>query len=267
VLKTIQGGELLPSLNLYTLGQMLKAEITWVESETAGHPRENLIDNNPDTTWLPTTGDAQTVTIDLGEAKTIDAVGGWIKSATGSYNIFSDDNDDGAYTAVTSHATVAMSGGYPQFSDITPVSKRYWGFYSHFVGGHVTLWKHSAIWLFKKSTIVKSSQLPRNDITRYYNNVSLAGGGREFIRGVNSNSRTILPRNYLIDDTDYTALKAAFDDSRGRLLPLLVVESGETTRLVRFGSDDLSRGEISHEIYKPSFSLIELPFIPQKETY
>jgi hypothetical protein len=48
---------------------------------------------------------------------------------------------------------------------------------------------------------------------------------------------------------------------------MVYVESSEDTRLVRFGSDDLAQNEIAHELYSPSFTLIEVPFTPEGEAF
>lgn len=254
------------SLNLYTPGPLIKSSVTDVTSETTGFPIENAFDNNPDTFWRPTSTIPQTIDIDLGEVVEVDALGVWLLFSDGDVDLYSDNDDDGNYSAVTLQATVVTDGTNIGINDIgSTVSKRYWRIIYTYGGGPF-IYFHN-LWLLKKSTIAKSSQLPRNDITRYHNQISLAGGGREFVRGINSNSETVLPRTYLIEQSDFTELKAAFDDVRGRLLPLIIVESGETTRLVRFTSNDLAQNEIAHEMFNPSFGFIELPFIPRGELF
>lgn len=269
----------MPSLELHSSGPMITSEVTAVTSEATGFPIENAFDNNPDTFWRATSDADQTIDIDLGVARGVDALAIWLNNYKGdifaashTIKLYSDDNDDGNYSAVTLQDTVLPQLGGIEFpiqvgiSISSTVTKRYWRIIEDY-GVITEVSDLAGIWLMQKNTISKSSQLPRNDTDRFHNQPSLSGGGREFIRSVNSVSQKILPRTYLIEQSDFTALRAAHQDSRGRLLPLIAVESGQITRLVRFTSDDLGQNEISHEMYNPSFGLIELPYIPDGETF
>lgn len=267
----------MPSLDLHTMGPLLKASVTAVTSEVAGFPIENAFDYNPDTAWRATSTASQTIDIDLGQVKQVDAIGIWIRNylsvtfqAGHRYRLESDDNDDGLYTTITLQTTV-LPDLTPDFplqigEDATPVSKRYWRIVYDYAGSGA-IPDIGGFFLTQKQTIEKSSQLPKNDSVNFFNRVSSAGGGREFIKGVNSNHIDIDPKKYLIEQSDFTALKSAFLDSKGRRYPMVVVQSGEDTRLMRFMGDRFSQNMISHQIYEPLFSLKQLPYIPDGEVF
>lgn len=276
----------MPSLSLYTSGPMLNLAVTTITAaggaEAVGFPIENAFDHNPDTFWKASTVDGATIDIDLGIAYTVDAMSTWVHNvsefsfaAGHRIELLSDDNDDGNYSAVTelvqlfpglTSVTSSPSNLFNTGTAATPVSKRFWRLL-YFGNPTSTVAEFSGIWLHRERAISKSSQLPRNDTIQYFNQVSRAAGGREFFRGVNSTARDMLPRTYLIEETDWTALRDAFDDSKGRRLPMVYIESGEDTRLVRFGSDTLSQNEISHQIFNPTFQLVQVPFIAEGETF
>jgi len=267
----------LPSLDLHTMGPLLKASVTAVTSETAGFPIENAFDYNPDTAWRATSTAQQTIDIDLGQVKQVDAIAIWVRNYLGvtfqvgnKYVLESDDNDDGAYSSTTLQTTVFpdLTSDFPLQigEDSTPVSKRFWRIIYTY-GGSGDIPDIGGFFLTQKQTITKSSNLPKNDSKMFFNRIASAGGGREFIRGVNSNSIDIDPKMYLIEQTDFTALQDAFIDSKGRRFPMIVIQDGEDDRLMRFGSDNLSQQMISEQIYRPAFTLKQLPFIPDGEVF
>ena len=69
----------------------------------------------------------------------------------------------------------------------------------------------------------------------------------------------------MIENTDWTALKAAFDDCKGRRWPMVYVSGNDRPKLVRFGSDELAQKEIAHQLSNPSFQLIDVPYVPYPE--
>ncbi len=267
----------MPSLNLNSLGPLLKASVTSVTSETAGFPIENAFDYNPDTAWRATSTAQQTIDIDLGQVKQVDGFGAWIRNFLGvtfvvthKYELFSDDDDDGLYTTQTLQSSVFpdLTSDFPlQFADAgNSVSKRFWRIvYTYAGSGDIP--DIGGFFLTQEQIIVKSSNLPKNDSKQFFNRVASAGGGREFFRGVNSNSIDIDPKMYLIEQSDFDELQNAFLDSKGRRFPMIVVQSGEDDRLMRFGSDGLSQQMISEQIFQPSFSLKQLPFVPDGEVF
>ena len=266
---------------------MLSLTITTIDAEggaeATGFPIENAFDHNPDTYWKASTVDGATVDIDLGAATTVDGMSFWLRNwsefsldAGHRVELVSDDNDDGAYSAVTelvqlfpglgSDAAAATQPLVNTGTAVTPASKRYWRIL-YFGNPISTVAEFGGFWLHKVRDISKSSQLPRNDVIRFHNQKSRAAGGREFVRGINSKDIDVLPRTYLIEETDWTALSEAFRDSKGTRLPMVYVESGEDQRLVRFGSDELAQNEIAHQVYNPTFTLVEVPWVPDGDTF
>jgi len=251
---------------------MKDAVLDSATTEAAGFPKEYAYDWNPDTFWLPTSHAAhQYLTYDFQAVTAVDAFGIYIKNpatpTSGDFIVESCD-DDASYAAVTG-ASILVSGfsagTYVYVDDFTSqTSNRYFRLRCNSTLDELPYL--AAVMFFRKRTITLSQLLPWNPTTQYYNTAVTMPGGRMLVQGNNSTASAIEPRRYGIANTDYTALANAFADSRGRLYPL-VSDDGTNVRFCRFASDSLARNEVEYQYYQPTFTLNEIPYIPEGENF
>lgn len=265
------------SVSLYTLGNMERAKITAVTNAAAGFPKENMVDYNPDSYWKQS-GDAEhEIDINLGEAKTPDAivllVHDYLSSFLGTtFDLHSDDNDDGLYTATTSERL--YSGKLATTIQLfvigfTGADKQYWRLKINLGGGSTTAPELSGLFLTRKYTISQGNEWPEPDLETYHNRGGFTAGGRSFVSAINRNKTETFQRTYQLDQTDMTALQNAFNDSRGSLFPLILQE-GTTdvdARFVRFADNSLNRNQIDYQLYRPTVTFVTQPFISDGEAY
>lgn len=261
------------SVSFYTFGNMAAATITAITSEAAGFPKENLLDFNPDTYWKPASTATQTIDFDLGSAKTVDAVCGFLQNYTlaGGYTATKWYSDNGTnWTQDTGNCTWGNLGAGPlRITSLSaPSSHRYWRLVLGIAAAQVPIF--SGIWFARRYTISVGNQWPENDTERYFNRKVTASGGREFITRINRNKSMIIPRQYLFaTSTPFLALQNVFNDSAGDARPLIIQE-GDTyddAFLVSIESADFNQSKNGYQLYNPSLTFKQLPYIASTETY
>jgi len=241
-------------------------------SEATGFNKEHLIDNNPDTYWKPTSTANQTLDFDLGAAKIIDAIIFFVKNyttlSTASADRFWSDNDFGATTFVSGTPTLGSKTAGPLriSEDNLGISHRWWRINIHTQSEAIQL---PGIWFCQKFDIAPN-EWPENDIDRFYQKVSQAGGGRTFVIRQNKNSFKEIPRSFVMPGTTFfNALRNAHQDSAGGALPL-ILQQGTTydeALLVKFQGSDFIKNEIGYQNYEPEVSFIQMPYIDDGDSY
>jgi len=257
-------------MDLYAMGNtMRKAVIDSITSEATGCPKENLIDYNPDTYWKPTGTGTVVWDIDLQEAKQVDAIILFVNnyltdfSGGGIYLAVQSSPDDSSYTGQLNVIWDAPLTHPIYIEDISgSPTYRYWRISISSLASIIQL---SGCFLSRKYSIAKTHQMPNRDVTRYFNDIKRSASGRTHSALFNSQASKILPRSFLLDNTDWTALLNAYNACYGSTFPLVVTEDN-TNYFVRFDGQ-LNKNEISHQLYAPSIQLIEQPYIPDGETY
>lgn len=266
------------SSKLHTCGVMAAAvgEVS-TGGTTAGYSIHSAFDFNPDTYWKSNGAATQVVDIDLGAAKEISNFALWWhnyldSSFTGGSMtaiLASDDNDDGDYTATTNIAALVLNSANAVpilMDDVGGSAKRYWRVTFSNMPGAIEI---SQFFLVVERQINQGHQWPDGERVIYKNRVYDAPSGRQFVTGMNSGSFRVFPRTYLFcGNTAWTAhaLKLAFDDCKGQRYPL-ILEEDSTFALCRFGESELDRNEIAYRVFNPSFTLIEVPYIRDGETF
>jgi hypothetical protein len=256
---------------------MVKASITAITSEETGYPKENMMDWNPDTHWRPSSTSNQTIDIDLGSAQQVDQFAVWIHNYNTDYDfgthgiqLYSDDNDDGNYTAITAmiselwDPTVGTPIYFPAASP-TPTTKRYWRLAIVNCGSNIA--QISGIFLLRKRTLTAAANLPLRDTGQFFNRTMRAAGGRRFVAGLNSGEGGTLPRTFVLSQTDWEALEDAHQDCRGSLRPFIYTEDS-VNYYVRFTEDldKLDQNMIHYQLYQPTITLEKIPYIQDGET-
>ena len=258
------------AIDIYTTGNMAAAVVDSITSEATGYPKENLIDNNPDTSWKPTATGSVTWDIDLQSAKEVDAIILWVQNYTTDFSgptvylTVSSSPDDSTYTQRYSQYYVNPTTRPISVSDISGNhTYRYWRISLSSLPSVIQL---SACWLCRKFSLTKSHNIPNHDTTIYHNQVTYGAGGRMFASAINSQPSKQLPREYHLGSTDYGYINSAFTDSGGRLRPVVIYENS-TYYGVYFDSDKLNENEFASDFYNPTIGFVQIPYIPDGATY
>lgn len=262
------------SIKLYTIGNMEQAVVDSATSEATGYPKENLIDNNLDTAWKPTSTAAQTIVFDLQEALIIDYIYLFVRNyasvTAGSFVPQYSDDDITYYNASASRAIGNLTGAPHRLYEITLTASahRYWQLVMSSLSG--TLPEISAAWWASEYDLNQGNEWPENDVDRFFNKVMPVGGGRKFPIRLNRKSSKIMSRIFKISgNTNFNALRNAHQDSAGDACPLVIQEGAAYTdiKVVRFDGGDFDQAQNSYQIYDPAVTFIEEPYIDSGDSY
>jgi hypothetical protein len=258
-------------IKLYTTGNMEKAKIINSPSYNSGHPADYLLDNNLDTYWEITSGATDTVNIDLGEALQVDCFILFVKNykslSTGGVDRYWSDNGS---------TWNFISGGPSLVDTSTPLrininglglTHRYWRF--SLTGTYGTA-QIAAVWWGRLFTISQGNEYPELESDQFYNLTADLSGGRLAIKGINRNRSRRFERTWLISGTsNLDALRNAFNDSAGRRYPLIINEGSQQSdaAVVRFAEDNLTINQIDYQVYNPTVSFVEIPYIDDGDSY
>ena len=250
---------------------MEKAVCTLATSEATGHPKENLIDNNLDTYWKPTSTGDQNIDIDLGELRWVSHVILFVKNyteiAAGDYDVWYSDNGSTWYILAANHTLVDTSTPIRISTDFY-ARHRYWRI---IFDNMAQIIKVAGVWWGRYYNIEQGNVLPQGDEDQFYNRVGQLPGGRLAVAGINRNYVENLSRRYLIKTgTPYSNLLSAFRDSRG-IRHLLVMNEGATqadAQVVRFADDILPRPIVGYSgLHEIEIGLRGVPYIDDGDSY
>jgi hypothetical protein len=254
---------------------MEDAVVDSATSEATGFPKENIIDNNPDQWWKPTSAATQTIDIDLQEAKTVDYIVLFVhnyKSLATSVTIMAKySSDDSTYnnafsSPVSIHSQVK---GPIRLKEITETSDpyRYWRF-EITIGSTVP--EISLLACCQEFDIGQFNEWPENDLDNPHILTIPGGSGYKHHIRKRRNSSKIFIREFLISgNTNYNALRDAWIDSGNGTMPL-VYQPGDSyfdAYLVQFDGSPFPKNESNHLIYKPKIVLEQLPFLDDGDSY
>jgi len=266
---------------LYTTGLMAKGSASVsTGGSSSGHGINNAFDFNPDTYWAPSSTDNQIIDVDMGASVSPDNFAIWVhdydtdyESGTQSIGIYTDDNDNGSYSAVTVWGgsavlfdnTVGDPIYYPLSSlTLEAVTKRYWRIA---IASMTSIAEISMFLWLKTRSISIANQWPEDDTDDFETDTVTAGGGRQYIQLFNRNATGRITRRYFFNgDTDKDALRNAFLDSKKNAYPLILKE-GAVSKLVRFTNDPFNKRQVQYQQYTPTVSFDRIPYIEDGETY
>ena len=258
------------SVSFYTPGPMIQAICLRATSEAAGFPKENLMDFNPDTYWKATSAAIQQIDIDFGSAKNVTAVVIWVNNYSGNqaattYTIYSSP-DDAIYTSRGTGNFGELASQPIIIKEFSVQAFRYWRFE---FDASVTAGQISSILYCQKFTVAQGNEWPENDLTTYSNRTFTSYGGRSFVQRINLNTIEQFARTYQLDQAKMDNLKAAFADTRGSCLPLILQEGSTNAeaRLVRFGEDTLDENQFEYQLYRPTVRFVGMPYIPDGSNF
>jgi hypothetical protein len=250
---------------------MEKAKCIYATSEAAGYPKENVLDGNLDTYWKPTSSGDKWINFDLGDSKSVSMFTVFFKNYKSISNgsIAARYSDNGTtWTYLSGFAIVATDTATPlRLKTCTAVSHRWWSLKFSVTSVVIEV---AGVWFGSYYNIAQGNEYPEADADRFYNKATLLPGGRLGIAGINKNPSRLISRQYLFSGlTEFNKLRNAFLDSAGRRFPLVLNEgsSQSDAHLVRFANDEFAENETDHQLFQPSISFVELPYIDDGDSY
>lgn len=265
------------SVKLYTTGNMKAAIMASAPDAATGYPVTNILDNNPDTWWKSSDGTAnRDLEIDLGSAKTVDALIVWVHNYTAMTNArgieLSYSDDDSTYTFISgSSALVDTAGPIRIRTSGLPTASphRYWRIRINAdAGGQIP--EISGVWLCQLFSPSVGNQYPEPDEDVAYNRYEESESGRAFVAGINSQPGVEFTRQFAFySAADATELRNAWLDCIGRRYPLFLHEDTTQTNAVfcRFMEDRYNRARMGYLEYRPTVRFKSIPWIPAGEVF
>jgi len=242
-----------------------------ITSEATGFPKENLLDNNPDTAWRPTSTATQLIELDFGSGVTVlpDVCFLFVHnySEVGTANATPQYSDDGSSWSAGGAPTAIGSLTEPiKVITITESSAhRYWGLALSSLTG--TLPDISMLHFCVERDVGQGNDWPENDQDVSFNITIDTNGGRVFKIAKNRNTFKRFTRQFTIPiEANYTALRNAVQDCRVDRWPLLYYDASSYI-LARIDDASFTKNEISYQIYQPTITFAELPYIESGESY
>ena len=268
------------STKFYPTNYMQAALVTSVTSWATGYPKENLLDNNPDTSWKGTSTADQVIKIDLGSAKNVDCILLRLRNYTTDFSAarlkLEHSTDDVTYTTQFTGVALANNTSRPYFKVGqtggvfgTNNNRRYWQLTISSLPAVIEL--SQIILAYSAGYILAvANELPQALSETYYNRHEKGPGGRRFNAAINKHAVQIINRTYRINGTtNYGILLALFDAVQGGLLPCVIIDDADdaTTRFVYIDSDTWQATEEAYQLYRITLNLVEVPYIAAGETY
>ncbi len=248
----------------YETHPMEKAKIKSITSEAAGHPGENLLDNNLDTYWKPTSSSTQVIEFDLGTTRSIWGLLIFVRN----YQSLSSGSVDLHWSSDGSNWSDAIPGSsswanydseiHLRTNSLYGIAARYWKAVMSMntpveLGG----------WWFCRLYHFTGNAPPEVDGWLFDNQTTKLPHGRELYLGYNRNPRRYRERRYLCTSSiKASEFRQMFNYCQGRRFPLLMVEDDNITDSL-LGRLDASEIEIRREtplVYEVSLRVVELPF-------
>lgn len=267
------------SIKLITTGPMLAASHLSGWTST-GYNNYDVLDNNPDKYWqTPASPTADNFNIDLSEAKACAALVLFINNystdftyATGGYRIgcYSDDDNSGYENTVFVNETLANETTTPiWYKEFTSATYRYWRVRYDALNTSAPTLKIGGVWLGRVWTL-QANEYPEDDHLIYGNRAVESLSGHPFRTAYRTLGVRTIPRTFHFPDaTNFGYLKSAYEDSRGSLLPFILIEGDDdtTASLCYFSDEGLRYNKINSGIYQPTVTIQQLPYIPDGENY
>lgn len=271
----------------YTTKPSRSMAVTAVTSEATGFPIENALDYNPNTYWKPTSTASQTIDIDLGSAQLVDGVNFIIRNydadlsgGSAEINIYTDDNDNGAYSAVTSvlnYGTEALRdfAGEPVYptanlgglDSFTSSTKRYWRITITGMTGIIEI----ACILFCNQHLMTQIHEATRNIERIYRTSEYEGGsGIVYSKPENSVGSKSIDFKYLLSGsagmTDLAKLRAVYEYSLGRAYPVIFTD-GTDFYYGKLKDKNLKEPYQYYQFLMAELSVIEIPHFGSGAAY
>ena len=236
----------------------------------SGHDARYALDNSPDTWWTPDDRGTNSLHVDLGAKKTVDALALWLHNYNEAYNLggktwqIAFSEDDVTYISLDA---VEFDHGYRAvvLSAFEPTAARYWrvtfgDFDADPVGPYPEV---SAVWVLNGYPLPWSHQRPESNKRLYRNNVSVTRSGHRFSSSAGVGGQRVVERRFdLTDDAGQWAnLLGAYKASRGGNLPVVIRTEFDSDAFyaVTFDSS-LAENRFTGKYRKPRLLLREMGF-------
>lgn len=263
------------TVKFYTVGGNLEHMIIHsVTSADSDYPKERMLDQNPDTAWIPTSTAAQDIIIDAGQSITVDAYVLWVQNYKSSFGVktfdiyYSDVGTSGPWTDTNDPHLVNDNETPLRIQElVTSYTKRYWKISIESLS---TIIQISGLWLTRLYELDQGRAYPDEDTLKYHDSFHVTNSGRIYSRAINRNPIRILPRTYKINDSSkIDTIQNIFNDSMGRNYPIILQEGTyqDEARLVCLTVDQLQQSKVDYELWNVALQFQEVPFIDDGNNY
>lgn len=208
---------------------------TVTDGRSAGHATgrdmKYALDNNSDTWWMPDDRGNNSLYVDLGVERTVDALALWLHNYNEAYDLggktwqIAYSNDDSSYIPLEA---VEFNHGYRAvvLSAFEPTAARYWRVtFSDFDADPVGPYPEiSAVWIIADYSLSWSHQRPESNKLLYLNNVSTTRSGHKFTSAVSVGVQRLIERRFVLTKNtgQWENLSAAYAATRGGGLPVVM---------------------------------------------
>jgi len=263
------------SVKLYTPGAMTTSGVNAVTHEIDGFEKEYLADSNPETYWYAGTAAQQDIIITVPESIVTPAINGHVlfirnyaDISAGTLTIYSSPAvaPSDVWTVRDAMSLVDTATPLRMIHSAATHDIRVWRY--RFTGLNTTI-HVGMVFPARVWELTINAQHPDSGTRSYHNTTVLGAGGREWKQQWNSAGVDKYQRQFVFDGaTDWTAMKAAFDDCKGDLRPFVYSESTTQSeaRLVRFGAP-LAWNTLAYDMTQVTVQLNQVPYIPSGENF
>lgn len=263
------------SVKFFTSGAFTTSGIYSATYEASGFEKENMGDYNPETFWYYNTTGIVYFTFYIPTSVGAPNIGGFFfflnnyKDITsGSFTVNYGDSASGPWNSITGGAVNLYDTNGPiRYCEFTSTySNQYYRvtLAGQNAGVRIGMAFPARVW---ETSI--GAQYPANDQRQFHNKEISTAGGRTFVQRWNSRGTTTLNRTFVSDgETTKTAIQSAFNDSDGRLRPVLYQEGSSQydAKLCRF-QEPLLISQRDYQLYDVTFTLDEIPYTPSGQDY
>lgn len=237
----------------------------------SGHQPKYTLDNNPDTWWASDTYADNSVYYDLGSNVPVDTIVIWLHNYNENY---ADNKSWRVFYSLDDITYVSL--GIKDFSTYriayTPlvvddfgvtVSARYWRieFLNFDAVPQTILPQVSCVWFMNDYSLPWKHQRPESNKLIYHNNSVVTRSGHRFASPAGLGKQRVIQRQFVFTDSvgQWNNLKAAYDATRGRNLPLVLrTELGSDEYYAVQFEAPLVESRQEHELWSPIVTLREL---------
>lgn len=234
------------------------------------HEPKYVLDNDPDSYWTTDSFSSNSIYVDLGSDKLVEAVVFWLHNynepySHNKYYRVSYSTDDSTYTPFSLVLFSSRTSYSPLvvYELASGTTARYWKIeFANFGSGPIDVKPEiSCLWFMNEYSLPYAHQKPELNTLLYHNNKSINRSGHRSATPADIGKQKLLQRDFIFNaDLDqWNNLKNAYDVARGQNLPVIFQSDFDSDEYVAVQFDaPLSEMRIEHESWNPKLKLREL---------
>lgn len=255
--------------DFYTIDGQEALSVFSITSEVAGREIQYAFDHNLNTYWEATNTADQTITLDLGAAKTIEGMSAFLRNydinldnaTNAKIELWHGTSTSGPWTLlVTITLAVAHTIGKPivMSAAASEQTKQYWQIRVVTPDPVIQI---SHLFLWQKRSITTDSYYPEADQLQFGQRRHFAHGRRQVQAPMNRIDQRQFQRRWMIvGNTDRATLQSVISESSGRHLPLIIQEDSDEPMVVEIIDRTFDTRKWQHQMFNPFMNFKTLPY-------